>query len=219
MDSLEKYFTKNEAEYLPECIIYKKINDYKKNNYNEYDDDDDEYNDEYDLSRKNLRIYDNYSEIYDPKEFFSNFVSLEKNDLTLPNLKQLEGTFILLEWKGDFLGNSAFDCSHISFMKVYKHPEGMNAGEGIHVCEARYKFLYNTPMMDHGKSNYMFEFLTPSKLTEIQRYYTDKVYWSYLWKIWIPSHCYKKLFSSIHYRMCLRRVFNIDIAYKISSFV
>ena len=106
-------------------------------------------------------------------------------------------------------------------MKVYKHPEGMDAGEGIHVCEAKYKFLYNSPMMENGKSNLMFEFLTPSKLTEIQRRlnYSDTIYWCYYWKIWIPLDCYKKLFSSIHYMMYLRRIFNTDIAHKISSFV
>ena len=114
MDSLEKYFTKEEAEILTDCTIYKKINN-KTNPFIESDE-----NGEYDLSRKHLKIC---SRDLDPeKEYFSNFVFLDKNDLTVPNLKQLEGKFILLEWNGgDFWGKSQItNCSFISFMRVYK---------------------------------------------------------------------------------------------------
>ena len=101
MDSLEDYFTKEEVEILTDCTIYKKINN-KTNPFIESDE-----NGEYDLSGKHLKIqsghrapWANNSIEWDEKEFFSNFVFLNKNDLTVPNLKQLEGKFILLEWNG-----------------------------------------------------------------------------------------------------------------------
>ena len=50
-------------------------------------------------------------------------------------------------------------------MRVYKHPDGKNAGEGIHVCQARNKHLYNVPMMFYNESNHDYEFLTTSKFS------------------------------------------------------
>jgi hypothetical protein len=89
MNSLEDYFTKEEVEILTDCTIFKKINN-KTSPFIESDE-----NGEYYLLRKHLKIC---SRDCDPeKEYFSNFVSLNKNYLTVPNLKQLEGKFILLE--------------------------------------------------------------------------------------------------------------------------
>ena len=230
MDSLEKYFTKEEAEILPDCTIYKKINN-KTNPFIESDE-----NGEYDLSRKHLKIqsghrapWSNNSIEWDEKEFFSNFVSLNKNDLTVPNLKQLEGKFILLEWNGgDFWGRSQItNCSFISFMRVYKLTDIDKEreewyDEGIYVCEARRKYS-DLPMMFYKVSNDLYEYLTTSNF-ELQNYsftdgYRDTTTWSYKWKIWIPAHCYRRYFGLTYYKMCLRRVFDRDIAYKICSFI
>tara|TARA_Y100000992_G_C21222853_1_gene471370 strand:+ start:505 stop:1197 length:693 start_codon:yes stop_codon:yes gene_type:complete len=230
MDSLEKYFTKEEAEILPDCTIYKKINN-KTNPFIESDE-----NGEYDLSRKHLKIqsghrapWSNNSIEWDEKEFFSNFVSLNKNDLTVPNLKQLEGKFILLEWNGgDFWGKSQItNCSFISFMRVYKPTDRDKEyeewyDEGIYVCEARRKYS-DLPMMFYKVSNDLYEYLTTSNF-ELQNYsftdgYRDTTTWSYKWKIWIPTDCYKRYFGSTYYKMCLLRVFDRDIAYKICSFI
>ena len=198
MDSLEDYFTKEEVEILPQCEIIKKIN-------NETLPFIESNNGEYDLSRKHLLIRsghrapwaDNSIE-WDEKDFFSNFVSLDKNYLTLPNLKKLEGTFILLEWNG-WLDGFYVHCSHISFMRVYKHPDGEWDDEGIYVCEAKHKHLYDVPMMFYKQSNDLYQYLTTSKLTELQNYSDhDGTGWSYQWKIWIPSDCYNKHFSSIY---------------------
>ena len=199
MNSLEKYFTKEEAEILTDCTIYKKINN-KTNPFIESDE-----NGEYDLSRKHLRIC---SRDLDPeKEYFSNFVSLNKNDLTVPNLKQLEGKFILLEWNGgDFWGKSQItNCSFISFMRVYKPTDRDKEyeewyDEGIYVCEAKRKY-HDAPMMFYKVSNNHYEYLTTNKLTEIQNYdFSDgkgsQTTWSYQWKIWIPLEDYKRLFDS-----------------------
>ena len=200
MDSLEDYFTKEEAEILPQCEIIKKIN-------NETVPFIESNNGEYDLSRKHLLIrsshrasWANNSIEWDEKEFFSNFVSLDKNDLTLPSLKKLEGTFILLEWNG-WLDGFYVHCSHISFMRVYKHPDGNIDGEwddeGIYVCNAEKECLYKTPVMSYKQSNIFYEYLTTSKLTELQNYSSDdgKTTWSYQWKIWIPLDCYKRFFG------------------------
>jgi len=203
MDSLEDYFTKEEAKILPQCEIIKKID-------NETLPFIESNNGEYDLSRKHLLIRsghrapwaDNSIE-WDEKEFFSNFVSLNKNDLTLPNLKKLKGTFILLEWNG-WLDGFYVHCSHISFMRVYKHSDGNIDGEwddeGIYVCEARHKCLYDVPMMFYKQSNDLYQYLTTSKLTELQNYsdHDGTTSWSYQWKIWIPSDCYKKHFDLMY---------------------
>ena len=149
MNSLEKYFTKEEAEILTDCTIYKKINNKTPQWVG--------WNSEYDLSRKHLKIS---SRDLDPeKEYFSNFVSLNKNDLTVPNLKQLEGKFILLEWNGgDFWGKSQItNCSFISFMRVYKPTDRDKEyeewyDEGIYVCEARRKYS-DLPMMFYKVNN------------------------------------------------------------------
>lgn len=207
MDSLEDYFTKEEAEILPDCTIYKKINN-KTNPFIESDE-----NGEYDLSKKHLLIqsghrapWSNNSIEWDEKEFFSNFVFLNKNDLTVPNLKQLEGKFILLEWNGgDFWGRSQItNCSFISFMRVYKLTDRDKEceewyDEGIYVCEAKRKYLYDVSVMFYKVSNDLYEYLTTSNF-ELQNYsftdgYGDTTTWSYKWKIWIPADCYKKLFG------------------------
>ena len=222
MDSLEDYFTKEEAEILPQCEIIKKIDNETKP-FIESDE-----NGEYDLSRKHLKIC---SRDLDPeKEYFSNFVSLNKNDLTVPNLKQLEGKFVLLEWNGgDFWGKSQItNCSFISFMRVYKPTDRDKEyedwfDEGIYVCEVRRKYSYDLPAMFYKVSNNLYEYLTTSNF-ELQNYsrtdgYGDTTTWSYKWKIWIPTDCYKRYFGSTYYKMCLLRVFDRDIAYKICSFI
>ena len=161
---------------------------------------------------------------------FSNFVSLNKNDLTVPNLKQLEGKFILLEWNGgDFWGTSQItNCSFISFMRIYKVTDRDKENEewfdeGIYVCEAKRKYTYDLPAMFYKVSNHIYEYLTTSNF-ELQNYsftygYGDTTTWSYKWKIWIPTDCYKRYFGSTYYKMCLRRLFDRDIAYKICSFI
>ena len=150
--------------------------------------------------------WSNNSIEWDEKEFFSNFVFLNKNDLTVPNLKQLEGKFILLEWNGgDFWGRSQItNCSFISFMRVYKLTDRDKEceewyDEGIYVCEAKRKYLYDVSVMFYKVSNDLYEYLTTSNF-ELQNYsftdgYGDTTTWSYKWKIWIPADCYKKLFG------------------------
>jgi len=198
MDLLEDYFTKEEAEILLDCEIIKKIN----NETTPFIESDE--NGEYDLSRKHLSIrsghrapWSNNSIEWDEKEFFSNFVSLDKNDLTPSNLKKLEGTFILLEWNGWFDGFYVH-CSHISFMRVYKDKDKRCDwdDDGIYVCNAKYKHLYDVPAMFYKQSNDLYQYLTTSKLTELQNYssHDGNITWSYQWKIWIPSDSYKKLF-------------------------
>ena len=221
MDSLEDYFTKEEAKILPQCEIIKKID-------NETLPFIESNNGEYDLSRKHLLIRsghrapwaDNSIE-WDEKEFFSNFVSLDKNDLTLPNLKKLEGTFILLEWNGWFDGFYVH-CSHISFMRVYKEKDEKfdSNDEGIYVCEAKHKHLYDVPAMFYKQSNDLYQYLTINKLTELQNYsnHDGKTIWSYRWKIWIPSDCYNRLFKN-HYKMCFSRRLDRDITNKICLFI
>ena len=222
MNSLEDYFTNEEAEILPDCEILKKI-DNETNPYIESDE-----NGEYDLSRKHLLIrsghrapWANNNIEWDEKEFFSNFVSLDKNDLTLPNLKKLEGTFILLEWNGWFDGFYVH-CSHISFMRVYKEKDEKfdSNDEGIYVCEAKHKHLYDVPVMYYKQSNDLYQYLTINKLTELQNYsnHDGKTIWSYRWKIWIPSDCYERLFKK-DYKMCLSRRLDRDITNKICLFI
>ena len=89
-------------------------------------------------------------------------------------------------------------------MRVYKHPDGNIDGEwgdeGIYVCEARHNCLYDVPMMFYKQSNDLYQYLTTSKLTELQNYsdHDGTTSWSYQWKIWIPSDCYKKHFDLMY---------------------
>ena len=113
-------------------------------------------------------------------------------------------------------------------MRVYKPTDRDKENEewydeGIYVCEAKRKYLYDEHMMFYKQSNDLYEYLTTSNF-ELQNYsftdgYRDTTTWSYKWKIWIPKDCYRKYFGLTYYKMCLRRVFDRDIAYKICSFI
>ena len=88
-------------------------------------------------------------------------------------------------------------------MRVYKltdrdkeHEEWYD--EGVYVCEAKRKHYYDLPAMFYKVSNDYYEYLTTSNF-ELQNYsrtdgYGDTTTWSYQWKIWIPSDCYKRIF-------------------------
>ena len=93
--------------------------------------------------------------------------------------------------------------------------------EGIYAAGRKYS--YDLPAMFYKVSNNLYEYLTTSNF-ELQNYsftdgYGDTTTWFYKWKIWIPTDCYKRYFGLTYCKMCLLRLFDRDIAYKICSFI
>ncbi len=107
-------------------------------------------------------------------------------------------------------------------MRVYKEKDEKfdSNDEGIYVCEAKRKHLYDVPVMYYKQSNDLYQYLTINKLTELQNYsnHDGKTIWSYRWKRWIPSDCYERLFKN-DYKMCLSRRLDRDITNKICLFI
>lgn len=215
MESLKNYFTENEAEFLQYANIFKRIPK-----------SDSEFDTELkiDLSQKHIQMSYVFGgrykpQITDSEELFERFTPIQMEHLNFSNLRILENKFVLLEWYNP-TWNIYIDCSRISVVKILNKEDikvlDLITPEQEENLYATNSYHRPTVIFKEGPSDVV---ITMDKLTQSQHYEKNGNKWSFQWKIWIPKDCYKRDFSSIHYKMCLRRILNTDIAYKISSFI